>query len=547
MKDVFYKFLNKSYHFLYVIIALSLVFFTIYNQSFIKHIYNILKDDDVGILFKVLAPFALFTLSTCIYLLLFSYKYLLKPFFISLFLIGSITLYMSLNYGVIFDTSMIKNVFETNTHEAFSYLSLKLVIYFIGLGVIPSLILYKVKIYYPKFIKSNIQRLLALIFFFILTIAIVITYYQQFSFIGRKNNTLLKEIMPFSYLVSTTKYINEKYLTKPLEYQYQGLDAKEIETTTKRKLTFVILGETARGDHMAYNGYERDTNFYTKNLNLISFKNVLSCATATAQSVPCMFTNLNKENFSNRKASFQDNVFDIMQRAKVNTAWFDNDGGCKGMCDRIKNTVNIAPNSSKTKCNGDSCFDSILIDYAQNFLESIKDTKEDNIAVFHLIGSHGPRYFERYPEKFAKFLPECRRADVENCNLNSLINTYDNTILYTDYILSEFIKLLKTKEDEYVVSLIYISDHGESLGKNGMFLHGTPYSIAPIGQKHVPFMLYLGKDTPQELKIDRACLEKKINEKLTHDNLFHSLLSLMQIDTKEYNKDLDIFTSCKLK
>ena len=178
--------------------------------------------------------------------------------------------------------------------------------------------------------------------------------------------------------------------------------------------------------------------------------------------------------------------------------------------------------------------------------ELAQDIKQDTVIAFHLIGSHGPRYYERYPQHMRTFTPDCRRPDVENCSLEEVVNSYDNSIRYTDYVIFSLIEeVLEQHMDEVDPMLLYVSDHGESLGENGIFLHAAPYEIAPQEQIKVPLQLWLPKTTAQSLTLSKPCLIKKADRGgFSHDNLFHTVLGLMQVKTAEYRPALDITFSC---
>ena len=190
-------------------------------------------------------------------------------------------------------------------------------------------------------------------------------------------------------------------------------------------------------------------------------------------------------------------------------------------------------------CFGSYCHDDILTDGLE---ERIGKLERDTIIVLHMMGSHGPTYFKRYPESFRRFLPACDTADLQNCTREQIINTYDNTILYTDYVVSSVIDILK-KYPELESSMIYISDHGESLGENNIYLHGLPYAIAPEEQKKVPMILWLSQKLRD--KTDYGCLQKKgQNGRYSHDNFYHSVLHLAGIKSLTYNSGLDWFENC---
>jgi len=275
----------------------------------------------------------------------------------------------------------------------------------------------------------------------------------------------------------------------------------------------------------------------------VSFKDVASCGTATAVSVPCMFSQLTRSDFDRSRADNQDNALDIMQRAGVDLLWKENDGGDKGVAHNITK-IEVDRSQKNELCNGSTCYDMALLN---NLDTQISSMKGNRVIAMHLIGSHGPTYFQRYPQDKAFFQPDCPRADIENCSVEQIVNTYDNTIRYTDFVLDQTIAKLKTLEDKYNTAMIYVSDHGESLGENGLFLHGMPYGLAPDFQKRVPMMLWMSPGFKQAKHINSDCLQQEAQQTATHshDNVFHSLLGIMDIETNAYDGKLDIFKTCR--
>lgn len=533
-------------HYLVITTFLAIIFATIYNWAFWSHVGTIYDNNpDIPLYFKILTPIAISALMVVIFVLLFSYRYVLKPVAIALFLITSAISYMAINYKVIIDVSMVENVMQTNVSEASSYFSWSLVIFVLLLGIIPALTIFKLKINYESsIIKGLALRLGSALGAFALALAIVLPNYQLYSFIGRENHTLLKEILPVSYIVASVKYTKNTYFPKHYPRVSLGDDAQLASTSNKPKVLFFVVGETARASNFGSLGYERNTNEYTQSEQVINFSKVRSCATATAQSVPCMFSDLKHDNFKFEAADKRDNLIDILAKAKVDVVWLDNDGGCKGVCKNIK-TIEINPKSSSKFCQNGSCFDEVMIDHAK---ELVANVTKDTVVFFHLIGSHGPKYYERYPAAFRKYTPDCNRADVENCTLEEVRNAYDNTIAYTDFVIFSLIEdVLEQNFNKINPALFYISDHGESLGENGLFLHGTPYMIAPQHQTHIPMQLWLPKVTAKAIGLDKSCLQDKSDElDLSHDNVFATILGFMQVKTKEYQSQDDAFNHCRL-
>lgn len=494
------------------------------------------------LLFIISAVLLLFACFVFLFSLL-TLKYLYKPVLIIITMTSAMALYATLKYNVMFDSAMIENIFETNSAEAHSYLSLSSLGYVMLFGLLPSLLIARVKLKPAKSWYLGLFVRLTLMLTAIVIVGLVaLCFYKDYASVGRNNKYLTKMIIP-AHIVNSVKYVKNKYFSVPLSYTVQGMDAALAATaSSKPKLVVLVVGETARAQNMAYNGYGRNTNPYTQALGLISFQDVSSCGTATAHSLPCMFSNFNKDSYQRDRADAQDNVLDIIAKTGTETLWLENDGGDKDVAKRLPQ-ITVDPSQQSSLCNGDTCYDMALVELLKQQL--VADGKNKLIAM-HTIGSHGPTYWQRYPDDMERFTPACRQSDIENCSDEAITNVYDNTLAYTDFVLANTIDELKKYTQDYDVALMYISDHGESLGENGLYLHGTPYSFAPNEQTKVPWFLWLGEGYAQSNDIDVSCLKNKANkESLSHDNLFHSLLGLFGVNTQVKNPSLDIFASCK--
>lgn len=522
------------------IIALSAYYALVLNFPVISKISELAAKGHV--LFIASSALLLFGCFLLIFSLL-TLKYLYKPVLIIITMTSAMALYATLKYKVMFDSAMIENIFETNSAEAHSYLSLPSLAYVVFFGILPSLLIAKVRLKPAKFWWHAILGRGLLFLTGLIIVGLVASFfYKDYASVGRNNKYLTKMIIP-AHIVSSVKYVKQKYLTAPISYTALGADAVlAASQSSKPKLVVLVVGETARAQNMAYNGYGRNTNPYTQALGLISFQDVSSCGTATAHSLPCMFSNFNKDSYQRDRADAQDNVLDIIAKTGTETLWLENDGGDKDVAKRLPQ-ITVDPSQQNPLCNGDTCYDMALVELLKQQL--VADGKNKLIAM-HTIGSHGPTYWQRYPDDMERFTPACRQSDIENCSDEAITNVYDNTLAYTDFVLANTIAELKKYTKDYDVALMYISDHGESLGENGLYLHGTPYSFAPNEQTKVPWFLWLGEGYAQSNDIDVSCLKNKANrDSLSHDNLFHSLLGLVGVDTQVKNPSLDIFASCK--
>jgi lipid A ethanolaminephosphotransferase len=527
-----------------LVFLLAFYFAFMLNWRGVLHFYDILyKLEDFKIGFAVSLPILLVAALNFVFVP-FSFRYLVKPFFALLLVLSAIVSYTMMKYRVLFDQNMIQNIFETNQSEAYAYFSLPILGWVTLAGIIPAASLFLVKIEYEtEWYKGIILRVLSMIASLFIIGIIATLYYQDYVSVGRNNPNLQREIVPANFINSSTKYIYNRYFAEPIPFSTLGDDAIRAMDKDKPTLMFLVVGETARGKNFSMNGYEKDTNPFTSKVGgVISFKDVRSCGTATAVSVPCMFSNMGRKEFDANQARNSEGLLDVLQKTGISIFWKENDGGCKGVCDRVPN-IEIKPKDYPKFCDKNTCYDEVLL---QNLDDEIARMKGDKLIGFHLIGSHGPTYYKRYPDAYRQFLPDCPRSDIENCTDEELTNTYDNTIRYTDFVIAEMIAKLKTYEDKYNTALIYVSDHGESLGALGLYLHGTPYKFAPDDQTRVPMQVWMSPNFTKEKGLDMKCLQNNSAiYRYSHDNLFPSVLGLWDIKTKVYDKTLDIFKQCR--
>ena len=502
------------------------------------------KQPDVDPIFIATMPLFL-TFALSFVFSLFTVKYLVKPFFIILTLLSSSVFFAAYQYNVVFDYGMIENTFQTNHAEALMYVNFASIINMLLTGILPAYLIYKADIQYQPFFKELLHKVLFMLAMLAGLAIIAFFYFQDYAAFGRNNDELKRYIVPTYFIGAASKYINVHYLQTPIEYQQLGLDAKNVSANPNGKpnLLVLVVGETARSMNYQYYGYDKPTNAHTQDQGLIVFKDTSSCGTATAVSLPCMFSRMGREDYDSRRAYAQDTAVDVLNHGGIKVQWFDNDSGCKGVCDQVEN-ITIDLNSDPELCTGQYCFDQVLLNKLDETLATAE--RKDTVIVLHVIGSHGPTYFLRYPPEHRKFTPDCQRSDIQNCSQDELINTYDNTILYTDYIISEVVKKLQNQQDKFDPAMLYLSDHGESLGEKGMYLHGAPYSIAPIEQTSIPMLAWVSEDFSKDNHLDMACLaEHAAKGGFSHDNLFDSLLGLMNVKTEVYQPKLDIFASCR--
>ena len=473
---------------------------------------------------------------------IFSFRWLTKPLLIATVICSSLIFYSTITYGIVFDFGMVQNTIETDTAEALSYLNLHAAIFFIIFGVIPSLVIYAIQLTYKPFLKELLSRVKLIGLSTGVVLLICLFFYSNYASVGRNNKDLVGYITPYKMVVATFKFVRNHYFYSPLKFHVLDTTPSIISDNHRKHVTVMVLGETARAQSFSLNGYSKHTNQYTDKQGVVSFSNMSSCGTATAVSVPCMFSRLNKKGYDKRVATAQQNVVDIIHLAGADVLWIsNNNGSCKGVCTRVK-TEKVDTNKENPLCDGEYCYDEALLAPLKNKLSNL--THENTLILLHMIGSHGPTYYKRYPKERSVFTPDCQRSDIQNCSHEQLVNTYDNTIAYTDFVLSKIINELGqlAEKDNIETSMIYVSDHGESLGESGAYLHGLPYAFAPKEQTHIPMIYWTD---PAQTDFDLNCLNSLSESPITHDNFFDTLLSIMSVRTKAYNIENDPFIACK--
>jgi lipid A ethanolaminephosphotransferase len=454
--------------------------------------------------------------------------------------------YFMYEYGVLIDENMIRNVFETNSAEARDLLSIKMLAAIACLGILPAYLVWQTP-WIERPSGGNLKAALRTAAISLPLIAVL-----GFPFWGtvlsafREHSELRMTLTPWNITSGLRKYLRHGTAlaaTNVAPYGEDATRAERPETRTRKSIAIIVIGETARADHFALNGYARPTNpELSKIEGLINFPQAFSCGTDTAQSVPCMFSGLGRSEFSNNRASAQENLLDILKRAGVDVIWRENQSGCKGVCQRTATetltSVANSPFSGKGENN-----DEILLDGLD---DRIAKLERDTVIVLHMMGSHGPAYWKRYPDAREAFTPVCRETVFSHCTSDEIINAYDNTILYTDFVLGKLAKILSGASTKGVdAAMWYMSDHGESLGENNLYLHGMPYGIAPEAQIHIPMVLWMSQSIRDAGGIDQSCMAKNAAAKTSHDALFHSVLGLMDVKTKVYDASLDLFAPCR--
>ncbi|WP_229510886.1 MULTISPECIES: phosphoethanolamine transferase [unclassified Massilia] len=494
----------------------------------------------------LLGAFSIIALFFNACLTLASFRFIAKPVLIVLVFCAAGASYFIANYGVVIDKAMMQNVFETDTREACELLSWHMAFSVGLLGLLPAWLIARADIGFPQGLRGLLVRAGIAGGSLALAVLLLVLLFKSLAPAVREHRELRFLLTPTNTIQALHGYLRSKWRT-PLVVAPLGRDAMRGRARAgngRRTVTILVVGETARAKNFSLNGYRRETNpLLARQPGLINFSRVASCGTATAVSVPCVFSALGREHYSDTRAASQEGLLDVLAHAGFQVLWRDNNSGCKGVCDRVAFEDLSQPAPGDPLCEGGECHDERLL---AGLPELIRNGTGDLVVVLHQKGSHGPAYARRYPSGFGRFGPVCTTNEFEQCSRASIEAAYDNTILYTDYFLSKTIDLLRASAamEGVDTAMLYFSDHGESLGENNMYLHGAPYMFAPSEQTHVPMMLWMSDGFSGRFGIDRTCLMARRDQPVSHDNVFHSVLGMLDVNTAVLNPKLDLFRAC---
>lgn len=492
----------------------------------------------IGVIAAIAA--ALFAL-TLLMLLPLSLRWTFRPGLALVLTLAAGATYFIGDFGAVIDRHALASVYETDVREAGEWLNARMLLTIAGLGLLPATLLWWVKIDWQSPLRELWSRLkLAALAFALLGIAAA-GFGKDVASLLRNHMELRHIANPFALLAAQLSYMDHaRDDDRPL--QTIGLDARRgaaLKAGERPVVLVLAIGESARASSYSLNGYGRPTDARMRALGVLNFSDVASCGTNTATSLPCMFTDLGRKEYEDGAAKYRENVLDVLMRGGYDVLWLDNNTGSKSLAKRAKE-VRAGREADPTLCNEEGCHDQVLVEQLRATLPTIR---RDTVVVLHLLGSHGPAYYSRYPEAFAKFTPECRSNQLQQCSDLQLRNTYDNTILYTDHILASTAELLRD-DPRIDPALLYVSDHGESLGEHGLYLHGAPYAIAPDEQTHVPMMLWAPERFAARRGLDLPCLRGRGKRPMSHDHFFHSVLGLADMASAVRKPALDLFDGC---
>lgn len=451
-------------------------------------------------------------------------------------------------YGVVMDPSMLRNVLRTHPAEAGELMTPSLWLHLALYAGLPLLLLWRVRVAPRPWLSSAGRRVALLLLALLAAVGALMAVFQPFSSLMRNQKELRYRITPASVLWSTGAVLaaDAKGAAKPR--QPIGEDAVAGPSWAGRRKPLVVVlvvGETARAANWGLSGAPRQTTPQLATLPVVNFTDVTACGTNTEVSLPCMFAPVGRRNYDEDRIRGQQSLLQVLARAGVVVQWRDNQSGCKGVCEGVPSET-VESLKLPGACADGRCLDEGLVQDLDARLAGARGTQ---LWVLHMLGNHGPSYFRRYPARFAQFQPECRQDDLRQCSVEQIVNAYDNALLYTDHVLATAIRRLQARAGEVDSALLYVSDHGESLGEQGLFLHGLPYAIAPEVQKRVPMVMWSSAGLEQAAGLKSGCLgpalQRQARTPVAHDHLFHTLLGLLDVRTTLHEPGLDLTDTCR--
>lgn len=558
---------GKAYSTASLIILYALFLAVFHNMAFWSFLCDVHGLESWGDYGFFVAVFFLITAFFCLVIGLLPVNAFGKTVMTAILLLSALAAYFMAQYGTMVDGKMVQNVFETDIKEVYDLLTLKMLVYFLMLGLLPAMVIWTMTLRKSLSVWMALKcRFIFLSAALTVILVMVLAGYSSIAPFVRNHKEVRYYLLPNNFIKGLVDYARESAgaeLSRSNGLKVIAGDArkgKSWKNRSRRTLFVLVVGETARANNFGLYGYTKNT---TPNLSamtdIVRLDHVTSCGTDTAVSLPCLMSNLGRSGYKLKEARTRENLLDVVSRSGIRVLWLDNQSGCKQVCSRVE-YLNTSAMSHPDFCKEGECHDGILVEEVRKYIAQgtlVPDTlaqdssaqnslAQDTLLILHQMGSHGPAYYKRYPAGREKFTPACHNAQMDSCSKEEIVNAYDNTILYTDHVLKQLLDILRQASATLDTGLFYVSDHGESLGELGLYLHGAPFMLAPDVQTHVPAVVWLSPKLQQERQLKMDCLSANGKKALSHDNIFHSILGVLDIETVAYKPEKDIF-SCQLE
>ena len=529
-----------------LVLCICAYFIAVGNHSFWASALADRSPGDTGTWRFGVGVFVLLVALHFIALALFATRRTTKPLLILLLVCTAFASYFMGKYSVFLDPTMLRNLLRTDVGEARDLLAWDMLTHLAWQAALPIWLVWRVRLRERGWRSATAWRLGSMALALGVATGAFLTVSQDLSSLMRTNKSMRYLITPGNYVYSLARVATADAVNATRPRVEVGTDAVAGPAWTdhsKPLLFILVVGETARAMNWGLNGYARQTTPELAALGVINFTDVGSCGTNTETSLPCMFSRIGRRDYDEDRIRGEESLLHVVSRAGFAVQWRDNQSGCKGVCEGLP-MQKMAKTPDPLLCNGSECMDEILLKGLDAQLAGDQG-KGNHLIVLHQMGSHGPAYHRRAPEAFRRYTPTCDTAELHKCSTQAVVNAYDNSIAYTDHVLGEAVRFLQSQSDRYDTALLYVSDHGESLGENNLFLHGMPYAIAPAQQTQVPMVMWLSPTFTDSRQIDLACLRSRATQRATHDNLFHTMLGLLDVQTSVYEPALDLVKGCR--
>lgn len=512
-------------------------------------------DDPLAHRLALLAGLGLVVASASAALLsLLAWPRIFRPAATLLVLVAAFNSHFMWQYGAVIDPTMLANVIHTDAREVRDLLSLRLLGTVLLVAGPPLWWLWRRPIAARPWWSQTGRNLAGVVSGLLLVVGVGLLSYQGLASLMRNHKSVRYMINPLNSVYAAGRVAADQLPQQVRALAPVGEDAAlgaGYATQPRPPLLMLVVGETARAQNWGLNGYARDTTpalrRWQQQGDLVNFSRVSACGTSTQVSLPCMFSPLTRAQGGDKTPS-QENLLDVLQRAGLAVLWIDNQSGCKGVCERVPN-ASTSGLQLPGLCDGGECFDEAMLSGLDARIAALDPVRRARgvVLVLHQMGSHGPAYSKRTPPERKPFQPECTSNTLSACTPEQLVNAYDNTIAYTDHFLDQSLQWLQqqAKAGHYDTGLVYVSDHGESLGEGGLYLHGVPYAFAPEQQTRVPMVAWLSPGLQQRSGVRADCLRQQAEQPLSHDHLFHSVLGLMEVKTQARAASLDATAPCR--
>ena len=521
-------------------VAVATYLMALCNATFWGHLFRIFQDQPIAAWVFAGAVTALMLLVIS----LLAVRRAQKPVLVALILISAVTSFYMDRLGVVIDREMIQNAVTTTVAESKHLITPQFLIH-VGLyGVIPAALVLLVRVRRRTVWPALGVWALVTAGSAVLVVGLLFTNLKTYSTVLRADKELMGSVQPLAPISGALRYAKMMLKSTNITLQATGTDARPgdyLAAADKPVLMVIVAGETGRAANWSLGGYARETNPELAKRDILYFTDVSSCGTATATSLPCMFSPLTRSDYSYEGGLGTENVLDVLVRAGFDVEWWDNNTGDKAVAARVPSRMMTEKDGAEF-CQPE-CIDGVFLKHLE---EKAATITKNTVIVLHQIGSHGPSYWLRYPADQERFTPACQTPELSLCSTEEIVNAYDNTIAYTDHFLAQVIDLLEA-EDRVYPAMYYVSDHGESLGESGIYLHGTPYFMAPDTQTHVPMVIWMSQRFRDSMGHDIDCMETQVTKPVSHDHMFSTVLGLLDVVTTAKDAELDIAATCRAK